>query len=222
MTPEELHGEEPPKGPRARIVKTIAYALTLAVVGHALWEMVISPGVHLAGHGLRTVLTLGSETVKNAPYESAAIDPTPLPGLLLMILAAAAATLAVLKGVFDDLSRLFPRVSGWFAKSASRAKLAGAWSYIASAVIGLGLVASLLTTVSVVNEAIVIWRVFHSNLSAVESVLPEEECRAFRTRFATMNSRAEFVALNHDMFAAAAKKGLRLRSPGAPFPDETQ
>jgi hypothetical protein len=63
---------------------TIIGVVLLGVLGSILYDLLVKPGLTTGGRVVLKILTLGSATLRDAAYESAALDPTPVTGLLLL------------------------------------------------------------------------------------------------------------------------------------------
>lgn len=70
-----------------RVPLTIVGALILAIVSNILYDLLVKPGLSSFGRLFLTILTLGSETLRNSAYSSAALDPTPVTGLMILLAA---------------------------------------------------------------------------------------------------------------------------------------
>lgn len=64
----------------------VAGTVLLGIVGSGLWDVVAKPGLGWLGRATLNIITFGSEFVRDAAYVSAALDPTPLSSLVLMVL----------------------------------------------------------------------------------------------------------------------------------------
>ena len=58
----------------------------MGLISTGLWDLLFKPGLTHVGRVFLTVITLGSETMRDGAYASAALDPTPLPSLMLLLL----------------------------------------------------------------------------------------------------------------------------------------
>jgi hypothetical protein len=219
---------ELPSGSRRKILTALAYALGLAILGHALWEIAVRPGITAAESRIRSIVTLGSVAVRDAPYSSAALDPTPLPSLLWLGLVAMVPPLALgmfLSSEMDPLyrRRMIRQVATKAAalqatnkaletSAAIRAVLAKRLWWLRAALVVLVLTVSVITSIasSVVNEAVAVWRTFHANLEMLGPHLTDADRLEFRAAFAGMKTRADYVALHGRLLKMAATSGVTL------------
>src|SRR2546428_10144040 len=87
MTTETETGREESRIALPRSVRsTIWFVILLGVIGNGLWALIFGPGLGAVGRVLLTVGTLGSQTLRDWTYANAALDPTPLPSLMMLIL----------------------------------------------------------------------------------------------------------------------------------------
>lgn len=61
------------------------WVVILGMVGTALWEMFVRPGLSHGGRVFLTLFTLGSSTIRDYAYANAALDPFPLASVLLLL-----------------------------------------------------------------------------------------------------------------------------------------
>ncbi len=83
---------------------------------------------------------------------------------------------------------------------------------------GLGLCVFLLIVyglgrvgLSIANESVFVWRVFHRNLAVCGPFLSSEQERKFLAAFGSMERRADFNAIRAQLDALAQKNGVLLQ-----------
>ena len=64
---------------RKSVVWAILGAIILGAIGSGLWDMLAKPGLGTVGRLLLNIVTLGSKTIRDAAYSSAALNPTAMP-----------------------------------------------------------------------------------------------------------------------------------------------
>ncbi len=67
-----------------RVTFSILGAILLGAIGSGVWEVIAKPGLSRTGRFFLSLFTLGSTKLRDASYASAALDPTPLPALLVL------------------------------------------------------------------------------------------------------------------------------------------
>ncbi len=214
---------------------TTAVTVLIGLATSAIYDLIGRPGVTW----LLRVLTLGSHALRDSIYASAALDPTNLPITFVAtfapsVLVGAAiafpiarllmrkknAEVDALRERADELhdapsSEVMERAENLHAEIdkmnewVSRAKrkmdraliilllVAGLSSYIAS---------------SMWSQAVMVWRVFHANITICESAISDGEAKILRARFAAMRTRDEYVSIDADMQKIASQHGLKLVS----------
>jgi hypothetical protein len=68
-----------------RFFKAGAGTIALALLGSALWDFLIKPGLTGTWSNVLAFLTFGSKTIRDSVYAFAALDPSSLPALLLIV-----------------------------------------------------------------------------------------------------------------------------------------
>ena len=203
---------------RHRFVVAAITTLLLGAIGSGIWETLLKPGVGGLGRFVLSVLALGSSRLRDLAYQSAALDPTSLPSLLIaMSLAIIPLTLLFGWGGSFLGSSIIKRIE---RRALAQGKPKTAILRTTSRTLNILLVSTnlllggiLLTEFAVVNQAVLIWRVFHANLAVCAPTLSPEQEKAFKAKFAGMRSRADFQTIDRDLRDQAAKTDLRLVKP---------
>ena len=63
---------------------TVVGVILLGIVGSTVYDLLVKPGITSFGRFILDIITLGSTTLRNAAYSSAALDPTPVTSLVLL------------------------------------------------------------------------------------------------------------------------------------------
>jgi hypothetical protein len=71
---------------RGRLVVTAFSTVLLGAVGSGIWELVARPGLTTVSTAIIKMLSLVSKSFRDNLYESAALDPTPIPPLIFLML----------------------------------------------------------------------------------------------------------------------------------------
>jgi len=83
-----------------RAVLAVIGAIILGAIGSGLWEMIAKPGLSSLGRLFLTLVTFGSESARNNAYADAALDPTAIPSLVLLLQFSAIPFYALIFGAF--------------------------------------------------------------------------------------------------------------------------
>lgn len=202
-----------------RVAVAVASALILGAAGSGLWEMLFKPGLGRLGRFLLNLATLGSVTIRDFAYQSAALDPTPLASLQLIVLLAQVPLFLIVLVMTDRPMRRIVRsrlarkaVAGGRKEPyvAYRIRTETLYRRLRLLIIGLNLLISLytLTAAAVLNQAVIVYRVFHTDLAICRPHLSNDEWIQLLSRFASMRSKADYEAL-HERLAAVAKAANR-------------
>lgn len=205
------------------VIGTLLLTLALGVISSALWDFLFKPGFTEFGRVALSTLTLGSATIKNFSYASAALDPTPLPALLFVLLGnwlvfGAVGFLYGKKRGQENGERSMEEArqesTGDPQKLAQILKgrlviLDRKWKRIA---ITLSIFACVISFVasSVLNQSIAVWRVFHADLKICAPYLASEQEEQFIARFSSMKTREDYIAISNDLLQVATKSGVSL------------
>ena len=196
-------------GRKAAAAGALLGAVVVGVMGNAAWELLVRPGVTRLGRLIAHVMTLGSMALRNAPYASAALDPTPLPALagymLLTSFPLGVATAIVLRGYAHYLFRHRQKKLGAtdvHRESERRVSNHTLFALAATMVVGLTAVSSI--SYSIVDRAVLIWRVFNTDMRICAPFLTPGETAMLQSTFARMTTEADYEKV-HAILEAKAK-----------------
>ena len=182
-----------------RLLRALGWATLLAVIGNAIWELLVRPGLTKLGRALLDLVTFGSTAAKDTAYSSAALDPYPVAALLILIFLASAPLGMVLS---VPMRRL-----GGFVRTTKRAIVVLS-AFVAMSGVGLFLATCIL------SQAILIRRVFFADLAICAPYLTPQQEAQFRASFAAVSKQSEFQLIQTRLQAVAVANGVSLRSEG--------
>jgi hypothetical protein len=209
------------------ILGTIALTLLLGILSSALWDLLFKPGLTEFGRILLSIATFGSTTIKDLAYASAALDPTPIPALLAVVLASWTPVFIVVAIVSVQIGTMYGRQSADKAFEDAKKVTAGDLEKLKEVMearitrlqrflkwfLGVNLIivsALSVTTSTVLNQSVSVWRTFHADLAICAPHLTPLEEKQFRARFASMTTRVEYLAISNDLQQVAAKNAVKL------------
>lgn len=203
---------------------TILGLVLLTVVGSVVYDMLVRPGLSSATRFILSIITFGSATIRDSAYASAAMDPTPLTSLILL--------LAMVSGVVSLV------IVSWMPRSRRRAAITAledslelvttaeerqevirkphaAYCRVYRSDIALRIFSTIGVLVIAVafmvhNQSVLIWRTFHSNIAIVEPFLSREENVELRAWFASMNRRVDYQKIKKRLEAIATRNDVKL------------
>lgn len=200
------------------IAKSVLVTLFLGAVGSGIWEVLFKPGLSTVG----ILMASGSTWFENEIYRTAALDPQPLPGLILLLALCATpfyfAIGFVHKGFVElPLKRI---VKKHFAKTKEQAKDNEELERILGrklkgvALIGIALCMFLgsMTFVGFVlhSEATKVWRIFQANLEICAPSLTDSEIRLTRAQFRKIHTKTDFSRVKSELDQASRRSGITL------------
>lgn len=204
--------------PRARrIIVTVVTTLVLGAIGSGVWEVLFRPGLSWVGKVLSEV----SSRFENDIYSSAALDPQPLPGLILLLLICTIPLCVAAYFVMEGFVRK-PLV-GAFRRSLN-SELANAAEDQTEAILDrrlrrVSVMGALVMVVffgisfvgfTLQNEATKVWRISQANLEVCAGYAADLEIKRLRALFRSMNTRADFDQFKIELDRIANSASIRL------------
>ena len=212
-----------------KIVWGFISALFLAVIGNGIWELFAKPGLTKCNRIILNVITLGSAKIRDAAYASAALDPTPLASLqIILLVSTLPLALAVLlflvefggpiieekiDAIVDELIRENKDEKDKKIRDARiREGLRSLKRKASLALISVTLVISIagLVGVKILNQALLVYRTYQADMDICGPYMTFTEEKMLRARFASVKSREDYVQIHHSLEKLASKNGTKL------------
>lgn len=210
--------------------------IVLGAIGSGVWEIVARPGVNRIGNFLTTLFTFGSQRLRDLPFESAALDPTPLSSLILVyltssipsfligivvaLLLARRTVLSLRRQVEEAHSIVADTTAAAAHKDETRRTLTSRlrkWGLVSTAgllfILVLGLTFAGIAF-SVLNRSVLVWRVFHANERICAPYMTPQELSSLEAAFASMKTRNDYVRIRQKQHTVAKKYNLILITDG--------
>jgi hypothetical protein len=188
---------------------TIVGVLFIGIICSALYDFLIKPGINRFSKSLFDLLTFGSQKVKDYSFSTAALDPTSTPALFLLL-----GVLGIFFGHFCGtvapiyFSSLRKNKSA--IESSSKRKIVF-HKWITLPALTIFLAAYTYVPVNVFNQAILTWRVFHSNLQIISPHISDKEKNELSAMFASMKNESDHDEIYEKMKRIAEKSKTQLR-----------
>lgn len=186
---------------------TIIGVLLFAVVGSALYDFLIKPGINIFSNTLFNFLTFGSQSIKDYSFNTAALDPTSMPSLVLLIIFSSffisLPLTRLLRRKIRDNNKCF------FCNQ----KFIFKWIVIPSLL--LFQLSIIFIPLNIFNQAILIWRIFHADIEILAPVLTEKEILTFKSQFSSIENEYDYDALYLEINKIAYIKKIKLRNEKA-------
>jgi hypothetical protein len=205
------------------VASATVFTLILGVLSSALWDIVFKPGLTQFGRFVLDTMTLGSSALKDLAYASAALDPTPLPALIGILIASTVpfALFGILLAIpiadrivgqtLNQLDALAEKPTAEFLREQiAKLRRLRRWMVGIGSVFLLVLGCITVTAFSVLNQSVVIWRVFHANVRICGPFISEKDDKKFRARFAAVKSKNDYVSIANDLAAIAKTNSVSL------------
>jgi hypothetical protein len=204
---------------------TIIGVVLLGLLGSGLYDLLVKPGMTTFSRLFLDVITLGSEMLRDSAYSSAALDPRPVGGLLLLqgaMVLLGGFTAGVFTKVFrtkpPPLGDLITETDEDAAKKAAddaakvkRLRLGKLYAWrVGTAALTMSMVFVALAASSVHSQSVLIWRVFHANLRILTPLTPQLELQKLESSFASMKTSKDYSAIRLRLRTLAAERGATL------------
>lgn len=202
--------------------------LVVAVIEYAMFQIMDS-AKHSAGKmwaDLISVISLGSKTVENMPYSTAALNPYPLPSMMILTVMILLLTFGPIS--FPLIRRTILPFEKWFVRERpnSRKSIDGREKFRKK----LGVLLRALWTINLcltammvlagilllngINKAIAIRRTFDADVRIITPYMSTSEKAGIEARFASVETRAQFDSVMESMKLIAKRGNSHLRSEG--------
>jgi hypothetical protein len=194
-----------------RLALGLLGTIAVGAVGSGLWDIVAKPGLGWIVSSILAFAGFFSRTVSDLPYSSAALDATPLPSLLLLMLAA-----LVAPSLYSG-----PMIR-WYLKHHvdPRLEAAGGLEKIVTfrrILTGLTIGFTLFLTASgglaftVTNKAIAIRRTWEANLTLLAPHVSAERLLQLGAQFSAITSREEYRSFEGQANQIRTLSGITFR-----------
>lgn len=191
----------------------------LGAIGSGVWDVLAKPGLSSLGRLFLSILSFGSTRVRDYAYENAALDPYPMPAVLLSGALAGAMlvigtlfvmlTLAALRTKNDEVK------SGHDTNEANSSRISKQISVRRRVLVAVTIMLSLIIVelyVSLaISVAVSLKRTFESNILICSPLLSTPEEKRFRAQFAAIRTKTDYEALDASFRSLCTSRGARLR-----------
>lgn len=203
---------------------TIIGVLLLGIVGSTLYDLLVKPGLTSVGRFVLEIITLGSTSLRDSAYSSAALDPTPLSALFLL-LGVFAITIIPAVDVFyrtrkrkeiSDFENKLNQAQEGEAKEILEAELTRLNRGLRRTVLLFWIVfipywMGMFIGFSLHNQSIIIWRAFHANVTILSPQITNDEKAQLMAHFASMSTAEDYKKIQSEMRELATKHNIKLR-----------
>ena len=203
---------------------TIVGVLLLGIVGSTVYDLLVKPGITSFGRFILDVISLGSSTLRDASYSSAALDPTPVSALVMLQAGLVVAAFPAIRDIIQarnsrELATVREKIKqagedkkDSLEKEVGRIKKKVLKLKIFFWVIFIPWWAGLFVAFAVHNQSVVIWRVFNSNLAILAPHISSDKKAQLLAQFAAMESSSDYQSLMSQMRDLAKADSVKLRA----------
>jgi hypothetical protein len=197
----------------SKIAAGIIGTVLLGAIGSGIWDIVFRPGYDRLGHFVTDI----SQSAEDAAYLSAALDPTPIPNLIILFLIAQIPLWIALIVFLETFAKttILSKLDRWSKKKGSekeaKRKLAFRRS-LAGGLIVFSLLFFMATRIgfSIANQATWIWRVHNTNMAICAPFFSQDERLILEAQFRQVQKASAYNEIQQKLTGVANKNGLKL------------
>jgi len=205
-------------------------AIIIGMLGSGLWDLLAKPGLTYLGRFFLNLITLGSKTIQDSAYAMAGLDPTPISSLLIITIIP----FFILNFFLNDFLDLFvgPILDKKFDKRFEKekeiildesvdnckkteilSKYKKTAKQLKSIKMGTLLLIFLAAYLSsqIINQSVVIWRVFNANVRIISPNINEETRLSLLSEFSNIKSKSDYLKLEKKLVTISSKSNIALR-----------
>ncbi|MCO7597525.1 hypothetical protein [Pseudomonas guariconensis] len=203
---------------------TVIGVLVLGIVCSAIYDAIVKPGFSMVSRYLFDIFTFGSQRMKDSTFSNAALDPTPVAGLALVLAMLIGAGMYMF---YSQLAteRIVYKLFRSFEASANenpdttrddgfgvRTKLfLRGMLYVARLLVLIFIIASYVLYSSL-NQSIIVWRVFQANLNVIAPYVTQDQLSMLKSDFARVRTEKQYIEVNKRIEAIAKARNVELRN----------
>lgn len=203
---------------------TAAGVFLFGLLCNTIYDLLVKPGLSAFGRLTLDLMTLGSNTIKDAAYSAAGLDPTPVTGLMILMGVITAAGFPAISLISrqlaerdkDKLNEQLEKAKTEEEKNIAQEKI---HQQITKKVKKFKLIFWLIFlpwfigawgAFNIHNQSIVIWRTFHANLAIISPHIGEIDRLKITADFTKIESKADYQKVLSAMEYIAKANGEKL------------
>ncbi len=203
--------------PKKRIFAGALLTILLGAIGSGIWDIIFRPSLNRAG----SLVTRLSQHADNAVFTTAALNPLPLPSLIILMLIIFIPLVFAINHMMDAFFkfRFEDALDKWHkeklhatGKQEMKRKLRLLYRvlHFFQGIIMISIFLASFAGFQIVNEAILVWRVFHQNLAICVPVVSAEQQTTLQSQFVVMKTRKDFKKIVNTLDQKAKEGNLQL------------
>lgn len=217
----------------------VALLSTIVVgsLGSGFWDIAVKPGIGWVGSALLNIITLGSESIRDNAYAAATMEPTSIPSLKLYLFLLGVLSAPILSLLLPSINPRkvarhvvrhegdsktdvgtdppedsdLSRAETFFAGLLINRKRILRLRLISVAIVGI-LLGTMFYEFAVMNQSVLIWRAFNSDMRSCAPFLSEEEEEVIWCQFAQVKTKSDYGEILDRLQSIAAQNELSLYS----------
>ena len=184
----------------AKAPSTLFGIIIIGIIVSLLYDLVVKPGLSQFGRIILNAITFGSTTIRDYAYSQAALDPTSVSALILLLFI-----------MLTPLSMLVSSKIVSIIKARINSDEQQQKSSITKKLIQYVFPLILLIMFSVHNQSIAIWRTFNANINIITPYISEKDKSLLVSQFSAMVKKSEYEKIHIKFSDAATKNNLILK-----------
>ena len=177
------------------------------ILGHIL-DLFKSSAITLWGRFL-SIISLGSTAVRDAPYAMAALNPYPLPSLVLVTIGVSiplATSLVVMRRFFWQ-----PKKEAGSTQSPDRSTRGVVRDRLVTSIILVIMPIGMVVPVGILNQAVLVRRVYEADRDIIAPHLTSSQMLQLQADFCAVQTKAQFAAVMKQIRVVAENNKTTLR-----------
>ncbi len=202
---------------RNKKVLSIVGLIVVGCIGSAMWEMVIRPGAYRFWESIGNILDFNMRKAVDASYSSAALNPYPLPSLVLLLtvgVVGAGILFSTVVVALIDRIRARQKVDGIVQHATDSLIMRRFFKYVLKPIVVIIAIYGVILiygSLFVVNHAIFTRRLFETNLKIIAPFTSEKDIYSLRSDFSRVKNREDFIHVYKRMQNIAEQNSVELR-----------
>lgn len=194
---------------------TILGAIIIGLITSGLYDLIVKPGISSMADWSYNFISIFSDKIENAPFSSAALNPTSLPDLFHLLLWTSFIPGSLFSFIFIVTFILIKRIKSaddqdsLIDNKGNNKKIIILISILSINAIIMSIL--LFAVFSIINKSIAIYRVFNSNLTICTPYIPNTQKLSILSDFSRMDNKSDYLKINSKLEKIAVENNIKLR-----------
>lgn len=189
------------------------FAITVGIIASGLYDMLVKPGINRFSDWSYNIFSKFSESIENSPFSSAALDPTAIPSLFILLFACSFIIGIFFGAIVFSWLFYFKKTISQKINNTKAGKYLNSFYFPFTFLIMYFLIISAVLTmlISVTNKSISIHRVFYANMAICSPYIDPNERAEIISEFAKMENKFDYIKINERLIKIAEQNKISLR-----------